>query len=340
MNLISRFWTQQASYTSALGANIFEPRPSDAPRSSLEGFLAEVADCIHRTPTDSEWAQFASMDVVESSSSSPLVKPLAATFSSPPTPESLSSKIGYVTQHALPRIGTWKSTEKCAFPSDSGSPSQEDLGGRSESNDQSEYLDDRGLLSDYYENLSKLHFTEQRIRNLEVDMKGMQVMQSNRSLLGQQPLFIDPQLWSHLRQSLDDRLDQLQRQNEVLRSDCIKRGLLLLPNPSAFKRSASVSTAKESGRMLPEPGITLTNRHRSTTLPAAVVEQALSNHRSDRKRIPRAAKAILEYHFSLAPLPSDVDIECLAQKTGLPAKRVKTWFFTKRALCKGNHYPT
>lgn len=289
------------------------------------------------------------MTLVESSSSSPLMKPLAATFSSPPTPESLSSrrdsvsrtKIGYVTQHALPRIGTWKTTEKCAFPSLSGSPSQdEDLGGRSESNDQSESQDDRGLLSDYYENLAKLHFMEERIKNLDIDMKGMQVMQNTRSLLGQQPLFVDLQLWDHHRQSLDDQLGKLQRQNEILRSHCIKRGLLLLPNPSAFKRSASVSTGQDCGRVLPEPGITLTNRHRSTTLPAAVVEQAVSNHRSDRKRIPRAAKAILEYHFSLAPHPSDVDIECLAQKTGLTVKRVKTWFITKRTLCKENGCPT
>lgn len=345
MNLISRLFNPAETYSSALGANIFEPRPPDAPRSSLEGFLADVAECVQQTPSEFGCApdrKPGSLTAVELSST-PLMKPLGPAFSSPRTPESQST-VGYVRQHALPRIGTWKSTERCniSASSDSSSPDK-DLGGRSESNDQSDLQDDKDLLSDYYDNLTKLHAMEERLKSLEDDMRGMEIMQKTRHLLGQQPLFIDLPLWDRHRQSLNDRLEQLRIHNQILRSHCIKRGLLLLPNPSAFSRSASVSTGQGSGRTLPQPTTAtitpLKNRGRSATLPVALIEQAVSNHRSDRKRIPRPAKAILEYHFSLAPQPTDADVECLAQKTGLPMRRVRTWFITKRALCKENGNP-
>ncbi|KAK0659683.1 hypothetical protein DIS24_g3935 [Lasiodiplodia hormozganensis] len=346
MNLISRFLNpHQESYSRALGANIFEPRPSDAPRSSLEEFLAEAAECVNNAAGFVPEPKFARM--VEAPSS-PLITPLATTLSLPPTPESMASrpasstsKPGFVKQHALPNIGTWKSTTHCALSTDS-TPSSPDksLGSRSERKRHSDCQDDKELLSDYYENLANLHDKEESINNLDVDMRGMQVMQKTRALLGQQPLSIDLQLWDHHRQSLDDQLGSLQRRNEILRSQCIKRGLLLLPNPSAFKRSASVSTGQDSGRVLPEPGVLLTNRHRSTTLPAAVVEQAVSNHRSDRKRIPRPAKAILEYHYTLTPHPSDAELETLALKTALPLRKVKTWFITKRGICQESNSST
>ncbi|OJD36111.1 homeobox and leucine zipper protein homez [Diplodia corticola] len=341
MNLISRFFSPlRDGPNSALGANIFEPRPPDAPRSSLEEFLAEAAECVNNAAGWVPEPRFAAMTMAEAPSS-PLIKPLGTTLSLPPTPESLASRPasatsrpGYVQQHSLPNIGTWRSTTHCAL-SRSSTPSSPDksLGGRSGRKDH-DGQDDRELLSDYYENLANLHEKEENINNLEIDMKGMQVMQKTRALLGQQPLSVDFQLWDHHRQSMDDQLGSLQRQNDILRTHCIKRGLLLLPNPSAFKRSNSVSTGQDNGRVLPEPGVLLTNRHRSTTLPAAVVEQAVSNHRSERKRIPRPAKAILEYHFTMTPHPSDAELEILALKTSLPIKRVKTWFITRRAVCQ------
>ncbi|KAL1643923.1 hypothetical protein SLS58_004598 [Diplodia intermedia] len=342
MNLISRYFSPlRDGPNSALGANIFEPRPPDTPRSSLEEFLAEAAECVSNAAGWVPEPRFAAMTMVESPSSTPLIKPLGTTLSLPPTPESLASRpasatsrSGYVKQHALPNIGTWKSTTHCALSAASSSSSPDkSLGSRSERKDH-DCQDDRELLSDYYENLASLHEKEESINNLQVDMRGMHVMQKTRALLGQQPLSIDFPLWDHHRQSMDDQLASLQRQNNILRTHCIKRGLLLLPNPSAFKRSSSVSTGQDGSRVLPEPGVLLTNRHRSTTLPAAVVEQAVSNHRSERKRIPRPAKAILEYHFTMTPLPSDSELEILALKTSLPVKKVKTWFITRRAVCQ------
>lgn len=211
---------------------------------------------------------------------------------------------------------------------------------RSKNKDQSdEQNHDKLLLTEYYDNLTKLHAMEARLKGLNDDLKGMQVMQKTRILLGQHPLFIDQPLWDRHRQSLDEQLDRLRLHSQTLRSHCIKRGLLLLPNPSAFSRSASISTGQESGRLLSPSGTPTRSRYRSTTMPSAIVEQAVCNHRTDRKRIPRPAKTILEYHFSLCQQPSEADMENLAQQTGLPVRRIRIWFITKRAVSNDNGNP-
>lgn len=123
MNLIHKLFNPAEMYAGVFGSSIFEPRPSDAPRSSLEGFLAEVAERVQKTPVnagDTPERKPASMDMVESSSSTPLMRPLGASESQSATRD---TKISYVTQHALPRIGTWKSTSKCSLSTSDDSSS-------------------------------------------------------------------------------------------------------------------------------------------------------------------------------------------------------------------------